>query len=170
MLKKALILSTICLIPSISISQAAEKVDTLSFMITNDGINRGEIKIRQREESKSPYMIIGCNNKSSDFYVSIGNIDKNEFNKGQFKVNYSFKNKVYSDMFIPSFMNDTFMLTKKINNKKDNQLFVYNYLLESKVVMDFGNNTLFYFNAKDPKKLVDSMNIIVSHCGMSFDS
>lgn len=148
---------------------SAESADILSFMITNDGLNRGEIKIRQRAELKSPYLIIGCNNKSNDFDVLIGGLNKKDFDKGQYSVSYTFKNKTYKESFLPAYKYDSFYLMKKTNKQKDNQLFVYNYLLENKVILDFGNNTVFYFNAKDNNKLVDNMNIIVSHCDMKFD-
>lgn len=148
---------------------ADSAVDTVSFMITNDGLNRGEVKIRQREDLKSPFLIIGCNNKSDDFYISIGNVKQADFSNGLYKVNYTFNNKTYNDTFIPSFMNDNYMLTKKANSAKENQKFVYNYILENKVVFDFGKNIIFYFNAKNSDRLKESLKIIISHCEMNFE-
>jgi len=140
----------------------------MSFMITNENLNRGEIKIKQREGDSSPYLIIGCNSKNDDFYILIGNLNRKEFTSQQYPVNTTFKDKSYRETFIPIVMDDKFFLSKKTNQNKDNQLFVYQFLKQNQVILDLGKNTVFYFNAKNNSKFVDNMNIIVSHCGLKF--
>lgn len=140
--------------------------DVMSFMITNENMNRGEIKIKQRAGDSSPYLIVGCNSQSDDFYVLLGNLSQKEFKEKSYPVNVTFKNKSYRETFIPKFTDDKFYLTKKTNQEKDNQLFVYQFLKQNQVILDFGKNTTFYFNAKSNGKFLDNMNIIISHCGL----
>lgn len=142
--------------------------DVMSFSISNEDMNKGEIKIKQRPEPTAPYLIIGCNDQSDDFEISIGNLDRKEFISNIYTVTSSFDKKSYKDQFVPIIKDDKFYLTKKTSYVKDNQLFVYQFLKNNKVIVDFGKNVVFYFNAKSNSKLVDNMNVIVSHCGLKF--
>lgn len=142
--------------------------DVMSFSITNEYLNRGEIKIKQRPDTTAPYLIIGCNNESDDFEILVGNLDRKEFTSNVYNVTTSFEKKSYKEQFVPVIKDDKFFLTKKTGHVKDNQLFVYQFLKNNKVILDFGKNIVFYFNAKSNSKLVDNMNVIVSHCGLKF--
>lgn len=142
--------------------------DFMSFMITNENLNKGEIKIKQRPDSTSPYLIIGCNNESDDFDILIGNLDRKEFTTNAYNVTVSFDKKSYKEQFVPIIKDDKFYLTKRTGHVRDNQLFVYQFLKNNKVIIDFGKNIVFYFNARSNSKLVDNMNVIVSHCGLKF--
>lgn len=142
--------------------------DVMSFSITNEYLNRGEIKIKQRPDTTAPYLIIGCNNESDDFEILVGNLDRKEFTSNVYSVTTSFEKKSYKEQFVPIIKDDKFFLTKKTGHVKDNQLFVYQFLKNNKVILDFGKNIVFYFNAKSNSKLVDNMNVIVSHCGLKF--
>ncbi len=153
----------------INIAQAVEKDEqVLSFMITNEGINKGRIKIKQRPDEQSPFLIIGCNQKNEDFEILIGNLNKDDFKDSSYSVITNFNKKSYKDTFIPIFKENNFYLTKKTNKVKDNQLFVYQYLKNNQVILEFPKNNVFYFNAKSPNKFIEYMNIIVSHCEMKF--
>jgi len=142
--------------------------DVMSFMITNENLNKGEIKIKQRPDSTAPYLIIGCNNESDDFDILIGNLDRKEFTANAYNVTTSFEKKSYREQFVPIIKDDKFYLTKRTGHVRDNQLFVYQFLKNNKVILDFGKNIVFYFNARSNSKLVDNMNVIVSHCGLKF--
>lgn len=142
--------------------------DVMSFTITNENLNKGEIKIKQRPDPAAPYLVIGCNNESDDFDILIGNLDRKEFTSNVYNVTISFEKKSYKEQFVPIIKDDKFYLTKKTGHIKDNQLFVYQFLKNNKVILDFGKNVVFYFNAKSNSKLVDNMNVIVSHCGLKF--
>lgn len=142
--------------------------DVMSFSITNEYLNKGEIKIKQRPDITAPYLIIGCNNESDDFEILVGNLDRKEFTSNVYNVTISFDKKSYKEQFVPIIKDDRFFLTKKTGYVKDNQLFVYQFLKNNKVILDFGKNIVFYFNAKSNSKLVDNMNVIVSHCGLKF--
>lgn len=155
---------------SISNVQSATKISdsqVLSFMITNEGIKKGRIKIKQRPDDRSPYLIIGCNHKNEDFEVMIGNLSQKEFNKSSYTATIHFKNRSYKDTFVPVFKDDMFFLSKKTNQTKDNQLFVYQYLKTNQAILEFEKNTVFYFNSKSVNEFTDYMNIIVSHCEMN---
>lgn len=162
------------LIISLSLSlagivQAKQQADDItSFMITNENTVRGEIKIKQRASNDSPFLVIGCNNESEDFYILLGNLKKNDFIGKKLKVISTFKDKSYQEEFVPVIRSDNFYLTKSTSQAKDNQLFVYQLLKNNQVVLDFGKNIVFYFNARNNSKFVDYMNIIVSHCGIKF--
>lgn len=142
--------------------------DVMSFMITNENLNKGEIKIKQRPDSTAPYLIIGCNNESDDFDILIGNLDRKEFTANAYNVTTSFEKKSYREQFVPVIKDDKFYLTKRTGHVRDNQLFVYQFLKNNKVILNFGKNIVFYFNARSNSKLVDNMNVIVSHCGLKF--
>jgi hypothetical protein len=154
----------------VGIAEAKQQTsnDITSFMITNEDTVRGEIKIKQRAGNDSPYLILGCNTESDDFYVLVGNLNRKDYTGKKFSVITSFKEKSYKDEFIPVIRNDVFYLAKSTNQEKDNQLFVYQLLKTNQAILDFGKNTVFYFNARNNSKLVDYMNIIVSHCGIKF--
>ena len=155
-------------ISSIHANQSKENNQVLSFMITNEGIKKGRIKIKQRSDESSPYLIIGCNHKNEDFEVMIGNIDQKEFSDQSYTVTTHFKIKSYKDTFIPIYKDNLFYLTKKTNKLKDNQLFVYQYLRYNQVIIEFPKNVVFYFNSKSATEFTEYMNIIVSHCEMKF--
>lgn len=168
-LKKALVVCiSLLLTTGAFAAKKSTANDVMSFSITNENLNKGEIKIKQRDDMTSPYLIIGCNNESDDFYILLGNLDRKEFTASTYNVTSSFDKKSYIDQFIPIIKDDKFFLAKKTNQVKDNQLFVYQFLRGNKVILDFGKNTVFYFNAKSNSKFVDNMNLIVEHCGLKF--
>lgn len=138
----------------------------ISFMITNEGIKKGQIKIKQRDDSKSPFLIIGCNQKNEDFEVLIGNLNNKDFPLPKYNVISSFKDRSYKEIFVPVYKDGQFFLMKKTNQLKNNQLFVYQYLKTNQVILEFPQNKVFYFSAKSRNSFTEYMNIIVAHCEM----
>ncbi len=161
---KIMAIAFIFLLVGFANAKSNPSTDVLSFMITNENIIRGEIKIKQRAGLDSPYLIIGCNAQSDDFYILVGNLNRDEFNTSRYSVISNFKDKSYKDDFVPVIRDDKFFLSKN----KNNQLFVYQFLKNNQVILDFGKNIVLYFNAKNNSKFVDNMNIIVTHCGIKF--
>lgn len=163
---KGLFLIALITCSTFSFANFEENEQYLSFMITNEVLKKGHIKIKQRSDSRSPYLIIGCNQKNEDFEVMVGNLSVEEFPLSKYNVITSFKDRAYKEIFIPVYKDGKFFLMKKTNSLKSNQLFVYQYLNSNQTVIEFPDKKVFYFNAKSRNDFTEYMNIIVSHCGM----